>query len=434
MSPAARVLIALAAGLAIGFACTRVPALAPIPSLVAPVGQLWLRAIQMTVIPLVVSLLVTGICTAAPTGMLGRQGVRLAAWFAGLLLAAAMLAAVVVPTVLQLLPLPDISNAVQSTSTSAVPAAAPAGATPSWIDAVLPLNPIRAAADGAMLPLVVFTLLFAFALVRVERDARETVIRFFRGVVDAMLVLVGWVLLVAPIGVFAIAVPLVGKAGGHAAGAVATYVALETGVLLVVATLALLFAARAARRSLPAFVRAMLPALTIAATTRSSVASLPIMLETAKALGVSQATAGFALPLAVTLFRVTTPPAAMTTTLFAAHFHGVTLGVGTIVLLVLASVLLSAGVVGVPGQASFFITRLPMFAIAGLPLDLLAPLLAVDLIPDIVRTTGNVTADVGVSAALEPRQRAIVGGLDEGTPATPPDGAYAGEPDVTPTV
>jgi Na+/H+-dicarboxylate symporter len=289
----------------------------------------------------------------------------------------------------------------------------------AWVDAVLPSNAVRAAADGAMLPLVTFALLFALALTRVPPASRDAVVRFFRALADAMLVLVGWVLLLAPLGVFAIAMQLVGSIGA-AVGAVAWYLALNVGVMVLMMLVLYPVGARAAGVSLRAFAQALLPAQAIAATTRSSIASLPTMLDSARALGVRESTAGFVLPLAVALFRITTPPTCLISTIFAARFHGVELDAGTLVLLVLASAALSAGVVGVPGQASYFVTRLPMFAIAGVPLDLLAPLLAVDVIPDTFRTVGNVTADVAVAALTESSAR-----VPGEAPAVPVPGAGA---------
>ena len=401
MSPSRRILVALVAGLAAGALCARVPALAELPRLVAPVGQLWLRALQMTIIPLVVALVITGITSAAPSGMLGRQGARLIALFAGLLVTAGAFAMVIVQPMLVALPFPSDAGATFAT-TPAV--AASAGGVSAWVDAVLPSNVVRAAAEGAMLPLVAFALLFALALTRVAPASRAPVTRFFRGLADAMLVLVGWVLQLAPFGVFAIAMQLVGSIG-VAVGAVAYYLALNVVVMVLMLVLLYPMGARGAGVSLRAFAQALLPAQAIAATTRSSIASLPAMLDTARALGVRESTAGFVLPLAVALFRITTPPTVVISTIFAARFHGVALDLGMLVLLVLASAALSAGVVGVPGQASYFVTRLPMFAIAGVPLDLLGPLLAVDVIPDTFRTFGNVTADVAVTTLTESSAR-----------------------------
>ena len=410
MSPARSILLALAAGLVVGVVADSEPALTGLPPLVAPIGQLWLRALQMTIVPLVVALLITGICSAAPSGALGRQGGLVAALFVGLLLGAATLTALLAQPLLSMLPRPTGDHASLGASATP-PAPLLAGGGTAWIDALLPLNPIRAAADGAMLPLVVFVLLFALALTRIAPGSSDVVVRFFSGVAEAMLVLVGWVLLLAPIGVFAIAVPLVASFRG-AAGAVAYYLALNVGILALVTLLLYPVGARAAGVSLRAFARALLPAQTIAATTRSSLASLPAMLDATRVLGTPTATAGFVLPLAVALFRITTPPAALATVFFAAWFHGVTLDVGTIALLVLASVGLSGGVVGVPGQATYFVTRIPMFAIAGLPIDLLGPLLALDMLPDVFRTVGNVTADVTV-ATLADRRAAAVRTADE---------------------
>ena len=425
MSTARQILVALAAGVVVGMAAASVPALAPLPRLVEPVGQLWLRALQMTIVPLVVSLIVTGICTAAPSGGLARQGGRVAALFVTLLLGAGVLGTLVVQSLLLAIPVPA---ALQSAQEANLPTPTTTFAGGAWLDAILPLNPARAAADGAMLPLVVFTLLFALALSRVATEAREPVVRFFRGVSEAMLVLVGWVLRLTPLGVFAIVIAMIASVGGGSAWVVAYYGILLTALALLVTALLYPLGARGAGVSVAAFARALLPAQTIAAATRSSVATLPAMLDAARALRTPRSTASFVLPLAVTLFRITTPPAAMAAVLLAAHVHGVLIDAGTIALLVLASVALSLGVVGVPGQASYFVVRIPMFTMAGVPLDLLAPMLAIDMIPDAFRTVGNVTADVTVATLAGASASAVELAAGEAAAVAVPDIAYAAGP------
>jgi Na+/H+-dicarboxylate symporter len=199
MSLALRVLIGLLAGLLLGIvaALTDLPWLSNAAAAAAPLGTLWVNAIRMTVVPLVVSLLITSIAGGSRGPHAGRVGVVVLLLFvllAGISGALAALAAP--PLVARLTPDPASLVALGLSSDAAAPAQALPGFR-DWLVNLVPVNPVRAAADGAMLPLVVFSVLLGAALARAG-DAADAVITFFRAVRDAMLVLVGWILSAAP--------------------------------------------------------------------------------------------------------------------------------------------------------------------------------------------------------------------------------------------
>ena len=231
------VLLGLVAGAALGVASrTGVPGLASLVSVVEPIGILFVNAIRMTVVPLVVAMLIAGIGTAPDLGMLPRLGLR--SLVIGLTLAfvvAGSTMLVAVPVLARLPIDPAAATALREAAGVVVPAE-PTGGIGRWLTDLVPVNVVKAAADGGLLPLILFALAFGFALTRVAPDRRAAVTAFFSGLADAMMVLVGWIIRAAPLGVFGLTAPLGARLGGDLAGALVSYVGLAVG--LTVAALA----------------------------------------------------------------------------------------------------------------------------------------------------------------------------------------------------
>jgi len=389
----ARILAGLVIGLLAGAALGGSEAGNTVLLLAGPVGKLWLDALTMTVVPLVFSLLVTGIVSAAESASGGRIAPRALLWFAVLLVGACLVSALLTTLALDFWPIPAGAQSLRPTGDE-VPVIA-SGA--DWLANIIPTNPLQAAADSAMVPLVVFALVFGLAVSRIEPDLRTSVQSFFRAVVQAMLQIVHWVLLVAPLGVFALAFTVGARTGLDAAGTLLQYVVLVVGACLTIAVLAYVLAAVLGRMSPIAFARAALPAQVVAASTQSSLASLPAMIEAADPLGVSREDAGIVLPLAVSIFKAASAAANITVAIYLAHLHGVPLGPGTLVTGALVAAAVSVAAVGLPAQVSFFAIIGPVCLAMGVPIILLPLLLAIETIPDIFRTIGNVTADLAVT-------------------------------------
>lgn len=389
-------LLGLAAGGGAGLALAAgPPAIADAAIAVCrPIGAIWLAALRMTVLPLVVSVLLTGVAEVADVVHTGRLARRALAWIVGLSAAAAALAAVLARAAFRSLP----RSAEVAAAFDSATGPAPQAGEWDWASLV-PDNVVAAAASGAVAPLVVFTLLFALALSRLDAARRRPVIDLARGVAAAMTTLIGWILVAAPAGVFALALPLTAATGGRALGGLGGYVAVLVGVYLVI-TAAMYAVACAGRGDLRRFAAAALPAQGVAAGTQSSLASLPAMLEAAREAGCPQVIRGLVLPLAVSLFRVTSPAQYLVVAEFIAWTQGVELGWGRLLVLVPLAVVIAMGSVGLPGQASFMATNLPVVHAAGLPVEPLGLLLAVDVIPDVAATVGNVTADLAVTSRL----------------------------------
>jgi Na+/H+-dicarboxylate symporter len=268
----------------------------------------------------------------------------------------------------------------------------------AFLASLAPANLIKAAADDGVLAVVVFAVAFGFAATRIKPELRRPLAGFFEAVAETLVVIVHWVLLAAPFGVFALALGVGLRAGLGVAGTLAHYVAVvclsQIGLILILYVVATLWG----RMSLGRFARAVAPAQVVAVSTQSSLASLPVMIERARDwLGVPQTSAGLVLPLAVAVFRITSPVANLAVCLYVAQLNGVELSLSALVAGGLTAIAVSIASVGLPGQVSFFAAIGPICLAMGLPLGVLPLLLAVEVIPDIFRTVGNVTADLAAT-------------------------------------
>lgn len=410
MSLTTRVLVALLAGLGAGLfiSSTGNPALTTAARWIEPLGTLFINAIRMTVIPLVVGSLVVGIASTPNPAALGKVGMRALAFFLITLFAAAILAAIVAPPVLGRFVIdPEAQSALQASATQAAASTAESvrrvPGFGQWLIDLVPANPVRAAADGAMLPLIVFTLAFGLAVAGLTGDTRATVAQVFEAIRDAAMTLVRWILWTAPIGVFALALSLVVRIGVSAIGALAGYIALAAGIMVVYAILVLYpIAAWLGRVPLLEFARAALPAQAVAVSSRSSLAALPAMIEAARErLRLPDEVSGFLLPLAASVYRVGAAIGQTVGVVFIAQLYGVPLGPAQLASIVLIVVATSFSVPGIPGGT--IIMMAPVLMEAGLPVEGIGILLGADTIPDMFRTTINVTAHLAVATALPGR-------------------------------
>jgi len=301
---------------------------------------------------------------------------------------------------------PGAAEAASSLATSATPVD-----FGSWVISLVPTNPIAAAANGAMLPLVIFTVLLALAIAHSPADGRDALLRFFRGLAEAMQVMVRWVIWCAPIGVFALMLPLGAHGGTGFVGAVGFYIAAYSVasvlfVLLLYPALALF-----ARLPMREFARAALPGQLIAFSSSSSIASLPALVRGAdEHLKLPKDVSGFTLPLAVSMFKFAGPVSWTFGTLFVAWFYRIDLGPSAYFTIAFAAIFLAFAAPGVPRGA--FLMLAPMFSYIGLPVEGLGILIAVDAIPDLFATvlnaTGDLAATVFVAGSSREREAAHV--------------------------
>lgn len=396
---ALRVLAGLALGVALGLAASRSgsPVLLAVARAVEPAGTLFVNAIRMTVVPLVVAMLISGIVSISDAGLLSRLGLR------SLVLGVGLTTTVAVFTVLIAAPLfarmqidPAAAESLRQSAVSAAPPAAPPGLA-QWLTDLVPVNPIKAAADGTLLPLLVFTILLGFALTRLSAELRAPVVGFFAGLGEAMMVLVGWVIRLAPLGVFALAAPLAARMGSGVAGALLSYVVVSA--LLTLAALALIVypvTVLLGRVPLMALARALAPAQALAFSSRSTMATLPAMIESARRLGVPESVVAFVVPLAASMLRVGAGVGQTVAVLFAARLFDVTLSPSQLVTVLLTTVVTTFAIPGIPGGS--IVVMVPILAAAGVPAAATGILLGADVIPDMFRTMANVTG--GISAGV----------------------------------
>lgn len=401
MSATWRILLALVLGIAVGALVPAGAAGETLAAVAGPVGTIWLSALKMTIIPLVFALLVGGVANAAEAAKGGRLAARAIAWFAVLLVAGVAFAAVATELILTLWPFDPAGSAAMRAGASAdsVPVMP---STADVLTGIVPSNIFAALSAGEMLPIVLFALVFGFAATRIEAGARAPIIALVHGVSATMMVIVGWVLLIAPIGIFALAIGVGQRAGLGAAGSIVHYVAIVSLVLILQLIFVVYPAAILGGRIKPlAFIRAALPAQTLALSSQSSLATLPVMIAQCRdVLRLPEAAVGLVLPLAVSLFRITSPAGNLAVVLVVAHIHGIDLSWSQIALGAAIGVVGSLALVGVSSSATFFVVLVPMSLALGVPLDLLPLLLPVEVFPDLWRTVGNVTADMAVTAAV----------------------------------
>jgi proton glutamate symport protein len=233
---------------------------------------------------------------------------------------------------------------------------------------------------------------------RLNEMRRAVIFSFFDAVQAAMMVIVDWVLWAAPFGVFLLAIVVGAKTGFGAVGVLGQYVVVVSIMCLVGAVLGILMAVFGGRIAPGKLFAALIPVEAMAISTQSSLASLPVMLEATEAMGVPQRVRGLVLPMAVALFRITSPAGNLAVAIYVAHIYGVHLGPAQLAVGVVVASLVSLAAVGVASSITFFTTLVPIFMSMGIPMDLLPLLLAVETLPDFSRTIGNVTGDVGITA------------------------------------
>jgi Na+/H+-dicarboxylate symporter len=393
-----RVLIGLVVGLVLGIAVSMAgPGWTQgIPGIVEPIGTIFVNAIRMTVIPLIASGLIVGVASMRDAKAVGRLGLRAVAVFALFIGAAtAFSAACAYPLLARLAIDPSVAASLRagaaSLGQSAAESARQLPTWSQWVVDLVPVNALKAAADGSILPIIVFSLTFGLALTAIDAGRRQVVVDFFHGVADAMLALVSWVLKWTPLGVFALAVPLGARMGLAAAGALVYYIALLSAVSALFIGIALYPAAAfIGRVPLARLARAAGPAQAVAFSSRSSLAALPATIEGVSAgLGWPEEIVAFFVPLAASMFRVGGAIAQMTAVLFVARLYGVPLGPAQLATIMVTVAVTSFTIPGIPAGA--IITMTPVLAAAGVPVEGIGVLMGVDTIPDMFRTLANVT-------------------------------------------
>src|SRR3989440_3210149 len=408
--------LGLGAGLLLGLVAAGLskdghPALANAVQDLRPVGSLFLNLLSMVVIPLVATALFAGIAKLGDLRTVGRLVVRTLSFFWATTIAAIVLGFVVGSLVLPHAAItPDQQSALR-VATAADPSVIQRAADnlPSgvrFIVDLVPANPFKAAADGNLLPVIVFVTIFAVAAATLPIEKRTPLTNLADATTEALIRIVHWVLLFAPIGIFALVAPVVAQFGWSLVRAMAWFIAaVIVGEIIFIAAVYLTSVALIARLAPLRFLRAAFPSMLMAFSTTSLLATLPTMLEAAdRDLQLPRPISGFVLPLGASINRAGSALFQTIAVLFIARLYGMPFGAGQLLQAGAAVFLASLTVASVP--AASVISLLPAFATTGLPISGLSILIGLDRIPDMFRTMTNVTGHVAgavVVAAVETR-------------------------------
>jgi proton glutamate symport protein len=409
-----RILIGLILGAALGYLCvrSRSPLLMHVPGILAPLGSLFINAIRICVIPLVTSSLIVGCAVSRDTGQVGRLAGRSLALMLLYLSIAAMFAGVTaIPVFAHLRAAKNAGTTHTLQKTRSAAASNHRAESGEWVSDLMPSNLFKAASDGALLPLIIFSVAFGVTLSRMTEAHRDPLLQWFRAVSEAFTRLIDIVLQVAHIGVFCLAVNLATATELGRVSELAWYVlvlSLVSGAFVVV----VLYPSVAvfARISLLTFVRAATPAQALAFTSRSSLAALPATYQAAhEGLGIPDEVSSFFFPFAASIFRVGGCIAQVVGISFLASFYGIPLSWSKLASIAVNAIAVSLTIPGIPGGA--IIVMSPILSAMGIPLEGMAMLLAVDTIPDMFRTMANVTGWLSAGAILSRRTTPLLGGL-----------------------
>lgn len=394
--------LGLIAGLLLGLvaAITEAPLLLATAGGVAPIGDAFVNVLKMVVIPLVTSVVFVGVCRLGNLRKLGRMGVVTLGFFALTTVISVLLGMGVMQTLL-----PYASDAAtQAVGTGGSEAPTLPGPL-EFLLGLIPSNPFEAAVDGALLPLIVFTILVAAAAGTLPRPQRERLLELGESLAAALIKLVDWILLIAPVGVFALAAPVTARAGWAMLQTLAIFVvAVLIGETLFIALIYLPVVRFFGRMPVRQFLRGCVTPQVIAATTTSSPATVPAMLEAAEeAFAISLPVAGFVISLGAALGRAGAALFQGTGVVFLAWLYGVPLPLAGVGGALLATFIVSFTVPSIPGGS--VLSLAPALGTIGIPLDGMAVLLGVDRIPDMARTATNVTDTLTATVLVDRMER-----------------------------
>jgi len=398
-------LVALAAGLLIGLFGHEVEtrAVRALAAAVRPIGDLWFASLQMLIVPLMVAFTLASIVSARREGVGALTG-RAVLLFTAMLAAGALLALLVTPRVVRLYAVDPATVAALESRTS-IPAAvremAKTGPVSAgdWIAALVPRNLLESAVRGEILPLLVFTVLLGLAMTRLPAAQREPLSRVLEGLSEAMLIAVRWILALTPVGVFAFSLAFALGAGGAAVGVLGAWAVIGSGLSLLATLLLYPLTALLGRASAREFARAVAPAQLVAATTRSSIAALPALVQGGREhLRLPDAATGLVLPLGISLFKLNRTVSSTAKFVFLAHVCGVSLSAAHLTTFLLTVGILSFSTAGVPSRGT--LRSLPAYLAAGIPLEAVVLVDTVEAIPDVFGTVLNVTGDMSAATLL----------------------------------
>ena len=368
-------------------------------------GTLFVNLLKMLIVPLISSSIITSVAGLGSGRDLGRLGAKTLGFYVFTTLIAILIALTVINIVQpgivggeparHLLALEanaaDVTNQVKDRASASV------------FDTLLnivPANVLEAAAGTKLLGLVFFSVLFGYFLARIEQPYRDTVMNFWQGVLSVMMRMTGWVMMLAPVGVFALTARVVAKAGISAAGPIFVFGGCVVASLAIYVLVALPSIIRVVARVSPwRLFPAMTPALLTAFVTASSAATLPLSIECVeKRAKVSERIAGFVMPFGTSVNHAGSALYECAAAMFICQAYGLHLSFGTQFTVVVLALITSIGVAGIP--AASLVGIAVILAAVGLPTEAIGVLLVLDRVLDMTRTAVNVFSDAACAVIV----------------------------------
>ncbi len=413
-------LAALVVGLALGIYGfeSGSPWVAGLARTLQPLGALWLNALQMAVLPLVVLQLLTAITANGDGASVGSAGRRTIILVFIMLFAAGFSAYFLTLPFISLFSVsPETVEAIRASVLVPSGVQVSQSASPTslgdWIVNLVPSNMLEAAARGDLLQILIVTVAFGLAVNRLPEKQKKPLAGLFRAGSDAIMILIRWILVATPVGVLALVIGLAMGTGAEAVGVLGSYFLLNQGVLLFFVLLLYPLTALLGGISIRRFARAAARPQLIGMSTRSSVASMPAQIENGvEYLGFSPTTSGFVVPLLVAIFKIQTPIQNSVRVLFLAHIFGVPLSFPQFISFSFAIMVISLTTLGVPG-GGVRLKTLPAYVAAGVPVEGMVLMQAIQDLADYVYTLTNTTGQLAAATILSRADRKTKGAFPE---------------------
>ncbi len=390
----------LIGGLLLGLVAsvTRQPELLAVAEGIRPLGTAFINLLKMVVVPLVGTTVFVGVAGMGNLGQLSRIGLSTLVFFAISTLVSVPLGMGIMKLFLPL------AGAVPPlvTQSEVVDAASLPGPVDFLVN-LIPTSPFQAAADGALLPLMFFTVIFAAAVSTLPEDARARLMKLAEAATAALIKMVHWILWTAPLGVFALSAPVAASSGLDIFRSLGVFIlAVIVALMLFLAGFYLPVVRFFGGVGPTRFLKACSGGQMIAFTTTSSATAIPALLEAATDdLEISQAVASLVIPLGAAIGRAGSGLFQGAGLIFLAWLYGVELTPVTVAIAILATTLVSFTVASVPSAS--IITLAPALSAVGVPTAGLAILLGVDRVPDMFRTAVNVTGHMAAATIIQRR-------------------------------
>ncbi len=354
--------------------------------LIKPLGDAFLSALKMITVPLIFASVFMSIASLSSIKEIKDMGIKTIIYYFSTT-ALAVATGIVIVNFIHFSPVEGFSNSGEVNIHKQF-------TVESLIQSFIPSNIFKSLAEGKVLHVIIFSILFAIAVLTIQREKKETITRFFDGVNDSMLTIAKWIINLSPLGVFALVSYIVAEKGIHSLLSLWQYViAVVVGLFIhAVVNLGLIAFLVGKFNPFKYFLKVK-EALLIAFSTASSSATLPVSMEVAEEkAGVKKKVAGFVLPLGATVNMDGTALYEAVAAMFVASFYGIHLSLGEQIVIFFTASLAAIGAAGIPSAG--LVTMTLVFSAVGLPLEGIALILSVDRFLDMLRTSVNVWGDL----------------------------------------